>query len=212
MKTKFTKNELFAIEELSNKVDSQFAKDINLKVRKSLGLSLPLSEDNSVINVTRNIAKEVLVIKDCDEVVLDKKWLNFLARSVKKFLNGNGFTADEALVKLLGSGNAKEFYAKYPTAKYYEELYAAIQTWITMPVPPTRINVIDFLLSIVVAILQLIDGRFGKRVLKRKFRICWRVVTYSMVIVFLWTFIITPFFEYWDKVIDFMNYVIWGTI
>ena len=212
MKTKFTKNELFAIEELSNKVDSQFAKDINLKVRKSLGLSLPLSEDNGVINVTRNIAKEVLTTKDCDEVVLDKKWLNFLARSVKKFLNGNGFTADEALVKLLGSGNAKEFYAKYPTAKYYDELHAAIQTWITMPVPPTRINVIDFLLSIVVAILQFIDGRFGKRVLKRKFRICWRVVTYSMVIVFLWTFIITSLFEYWGRVIDFMNYVIWGTI
>lgn len=210
MKTKFTKNELFVIEELSNKVDGQFAKDLNLKVRKSLGLSLPLSEDNSINNVTRNIAKEVLATKERDEVVLDKKWLNFLARSVKKFLNGNGFTADETLVKLLGSGNAKEFYAKYPTAKYYEELYAAIQTWLTMPVPPTRINIIDFLLSIVVAVLQFIDGRFGKRVLKRKFRICWRVVTYSLVMIFLWTFVITPFFDAWGRVIDFMNYVIWG--
>lgn len=210
MKTKFTKNELFVIEELSNKVDGQFAKDLNLKVRKSLGLSLPLSEDNSINNVTRNIAKEVLATKERDEVVLDKKWLNFLARSVKKFLNGNGFTADETLVKLLGSGNAKEFYAKHPTAKYYEELYAAIQTWLTMPVPPTRINIIDFLLSIVVAVLQFIDGRFGKRVLKRKFRICWRVVTYSLVMIFLWTFVITPFFDAWGRVIDFMNYVIWG--
>lgn len=210
MKTKFTKNELFVIEELSNKVDGQFAKDLNLKVRKSLGLSLPLSEDNSINNVTRNIAKEVLATKERDEVVLDKKWLNFLARSVKKFLNGNGFTADETLVKLLGSGNAKEFYAEHPTAKYYEELYAAIQTWLTMPVPPTRINIIDFLLSIVVAVLQFIDGRFGKRVLKRKFRICWRVVTYSLVMIFLWTFVITPFFDAWGRVIDFMNYVIWG--
>lgn len=211
MKTKFTRNELFAIEELSNRAKGQFAKDINLKVRKGLGLSLPLSEDNGVNNVTRNIAKEVLATKERDEVVLDKKWLNFLARSVKKFLNGNGFTADEALVKLLGSGNAKEFYAKYPTAKYYEELYAAIQTWLTMPVPPTRINVIDFLLSIVVAVLQFIDGRFGKIVLKRKFRICWRVVTYSLVAIFLWTFVITPFFDAWDRVVNLMNYVIWGT-
>lgn len=211
MKTKFTRNELFTIEELSNRADGKFAKNLNLKVRKDLGLSLPLSEDNGVNNVTRNIAKEVLATKERNEVVLDDKWLNFLARSVKKFLNGNGFTADEALVKLLGSGNAKEFYAKYPTAKYYEELYAAIQTWLTMPVPPTRINVIDFLLSIVVAVLQFIDGRFGKRVLKHEFRICWRVLTYSLVVMFLWTFVITPFFDAWDRAINLINYVIWGT-
>lgn len=210
MKTKFTTNELFVIEELSNGVDGQFAKDLNLKVRKGLGLSLPLSKDNGVNNVTRNIAKEVLATKGCDEVVLDKKWLNFLARSVKKFLNGNGFTADEALVKLLGSGNAKEFYAKYPTAKYYEELYAAIQTWLTMPVPPVRINVVDFLLSIAVVVLQFIDGRFGKRVLKPKFRIFWRIVTYSLVVIFLWTFVLTPFLDYWERVVNRMNYVIWG--
>lgn len=211
MKTKFTRNELFAIEELSNKVEDKFAKELNLKVRRGLGLSLPLSEDNGVNNVTRNITKEVLATKKRDEVVLDKKWLNFLARSVKKFLNGNGFTADEALVKLLGSGNAKEFYAKYPTAKYYEELYAAIQTWLKMPIPPARINVFDLLFSIIVGALQFIDGRFGKRVLKRKFRIFWRFITYSLVMVFLWTFIITPLFDAWDEVVNFMNCVIWGT-
>ena len=211
MKAKFSKGELFTIEELTNKADGTFAKDINLKIRKSLGLSLPLSEDKSIKNITRNIARDVMASKGRDEVVLDKKWLNFLARSVKKFLNGNGFTADEALVKLLGSGNAKEFYAKYHTAKYYEELYAAIQTWLTMPVPPTRINVIDFLLSIVVAVLQFIDGKFGKRVLKHEFRICWRVLTYSLVVMFLWTFVITPFFDAWDRAINLINYVIWGT-
>ncbi len=210
MKTKFTRNELFAIEELSNRAEGQFAKDLNLKVRKGLGLSLPLSEDNGVNNVTRNIAKEVLATKERDEVVLDKKWLNFLARSVKKFLNGNGFTADEALVKLLGSGNAKEFYAKYPTAKYYEELYAAIQTWLTMPVPPARIDVVDFLLSIVVGALQFIDGRFGKRVLKPKFRLIWRIVTYSVMAMLLWKFIVFPLFEAWERMVSFVNYIAWG--
>lgn len=210
MKTKFTRNELFTIEELSNRAEGQFAKDLNLKVRKGLGLSLPLSEDNGVNNVTRNIAKEVLATKERDEVVLDKKWLNFLARSVKKFLNGNGFTADEALVKLLGSGNAKEFYAKYPTAKYYEELYAAIQTWLTMPVPPARIDVVDLLLSIVVGALQFIDGRFGKRVLKPKFRLIWRIVTYSVMAMLLWKFIVFPLFEAWERMVSFVNYIAWG--
>lgn len=194
MKATFSKGELFIIEELTKNVEnSRLTKELNLKVRKNLGLSVPLSEDKSIENITRNIAREVMATEGRDEVVLNKKWLNFLARSVKKFLNGNDFTADEALVKLLGSGNAKEFYTKYPTAKYYKELYAAIRTWLTMPVPPARINVIDFLLSIVVAVLQFIDGRFGKRVLKRKFRIYWRVVTYSLVVIFLWTFVIKPF-------------------
>lgn len=209
MKTKFTKNELFAIEKLSNGVDSQCVKNLNLKLRKNLGLSLPLSEDNSVNNVTRNIAKEVLATRERNEVAIDKKWLNFLARRVKKFLNVNGFTADESLVKLLGSGNAKEFYAKYPTAKYYEELYAAIQTWIVMPEPPARINVTDFLLSVLVTMFQFIDGRFGKIVLKTKFRNYWRVVTYSLVGVFLWKLVIIRLFDSWDKVIDFMNCIIW---
>lgn len=210
MKTKFTRNELFAIEELSNRAEGQFAKDLNLKVRKGLGLSLPLSEDNGVNNVTRNIAKEVLATKERDEVVLDKKWLNFLARSVKKFLNGNGFTADEALVKLLGSGNAKEFYAKYPTAKYYEELYAAIQTWLTTKTPPTEINILDYILGVLLMLLNFIDGKFGKRVLKRKFRIVWRFVTYGTIAYLIMRFVFIPLLEWWDGVVHFINYLAWG--
>lgn len=211
MKAKFSKGELFTIEELTKNVEnSQLAKELNLKVRRSLGLSIPLSEDKSIKNITRNIAREVMASKERYEVVLDKKWLNFLARHVKKFLHGNGFTADETLIRLLGSGNAKEFYTKYPTAKYYEELYAAIQTWLTQPIPPARIDIIDLIFSIVLGALQFIDGRFGKIVLKPKFRLWWRIVTYSTVVLLLWKFIVSPFFEAWERVISFVNYVAWG--
>lgn len=211
MKATFSKSELLAIEKLMKNVEnSQLAKELNLKVRKSLGLSVPLSEDKSIKNITRNITREVMLSKERDEVVLDKKWLNFLARSVKKFLHGNGLTVDETLVKLLGSGNAKEFYAKYPTAKYYEELYAAIQTWLTQPVPPTRVDIVDLLLSIVVGALQFIDGRFGKMVLKPKFRLWWRIVTYSVIAILLWKFIVCPLFETWEQTVSYVNYVAWG--
>lgn len=211
MKATFSKGELFTIEELTKNVEnSQLAKELNLKVRKSLGLSVPLSEDKSIKNITRTIAREVMASKERDEVVLNKKWLNFLARHVKKFLLGNGFTADETLIRLLGSGNAKEFYAKYPTAKYYEELYAALQTWLTQPVPPTRVDVVDLLFSIVVGALQFIDGRFGKRVLKTKIRLWWRIVTYSIMAILFWKFIVSPFFEIWGRMVSFVNYVAWG--
>lgn len=211
MKATFSKGELFAIEKLMKNVEnSQLAKELNFKVRKSLGLSVPLAEDKSIKNITRNIAREVMSSKERDEVVLDKKWLNFLARHVKKFLRGNGLTADETLIRLLGSGNAKEFYGKYPTAKYYEELYAAIQTWLTQPVPPTRVDVFDLLLSIVVGVLQFIDGRFGKMVLKPKFRLWWRIVTYSVIAILLWKFIVCPLFETWEQTVSYVNYVAWG--
>lgn len=211
MKATFSKSELLAIEKLMKNVEnSQLAKELNLKVRKSLGLSVPLSEDKSIKNITRNITREVMLSKERDEVVLDKKWLNFLARHVKKFLRGNGLTADETLIRLLGSGNAKEFYGKYPTAKYYEELYAAIQTWLTQPVPPTRVDVFYLLLSIVVGALQFIDGRFGKMVLKPKFRLWWRIVTYSVIAILLWKFIVCPLFETWEQTVSYVNYVAWG--
>lgn len=211
MKATFSNGELFTIEELTKNVEnSQLAKEINRKVRKSLGLSVPLSEDKSIKNITRNIVREVMSSKERDEVVLDKKWLNFLARHVKKFLRGNELTADESLVKLLGSGNAKEFYGKYPTAKYYDELYAAIQTWLTQPVPPTRVDVVDLLFSIVVGALQFIDGRFGKIVLKPKFRLWWRIVTYSVIAILLWKFIVCPLFETWERTVSCVNYVARG--
>lgn len=210
MKTKFTKEELFAMEMLSFKEEGETAQNLNRKIRKGLGLSLPLTEDGSVVNVTRNILKEVLKTKGKEETAVKGKWLNFVARHVKKFLQGNGFQADETLVKLLGSGNAKEFYAHYPTAKYYEELYAAIQTWLTEPVPPMRINPLDVILSTILVILHFIDGKFGKMVLKPKFRLPWRIVMYSLTIMVLWKLVICPFYEFWDKVVDFANAVIWG--
>ena len=210
MKTKFTKEELFAIEMLSFKEEGETAQNLNRKIRKGLGLSLPLAEDGSVANVTRNILREVLNAKGKEEIAVNGKWLNFVARHVKKFLQGNGFHADETLVKLLGSGNAKEFYAHYPTAKYYEELCAAIQTWLTEPVPPMRINPLDVVLSTMLIIFRFIDGKFGKMVLKPKFRLPWRIVMYSLTIMVLWKLVICPFYEFWDKVVGFANAVIWG--
>lgn len=210
MKQNFTKSELILIEMMSGIAEGETAKNLNTKIRKRLGLSVSLQEDDSVENITRCIMREVMATKGRTEVVLNKEWLKCLARQVKKFLQGNSFTADESLVKLLGSGNAKEFYAKYPTAKYYDELYALINTWLVSPVPPTRINPLEYVWGVVLTILQAIDGKFGKKVLKPKYRIFWRIVTYSGMIYLGCKFVLFPFFEWWDKVVKLMNYIIWG--
>lgn len=56
---------------------------------------------------------------------------------------------------------------------------------------------------------QIIDGRFGNKVLKRKYRMGWRVFTYTAL--FICTMgLMFKFFELWDVVVSFLNHVIWG--
>lgn len=210
MKQEFTNSELTLLEVMSGTADGAPAKKLNAKIRKHLGLSVHLQEDDSVENVTRCIMREVMATKGKDEVAIGERWTKCLACQVKKFLQGNSFTADESLVKLLGSGNAKEFYAQYPTAKYYDELHALIDTWWVSPMPPKRITVLEYIWGIVLMIFHAIDGRFGKKVLKPKYRIFWRLITYSMVICLGCKFILFPLFGWWDKVVNFMNCIIWG--
>lgn len=59
-------------------------------------------------------------------------------------------------------------------------------------------------------LLQVIDGRFGNRVLKQQYRKWWRLFTYGTIFTLFVRFIMFPFFEWWDGVVDFLNYVIWG--
>ena len=59
-------------------------------------------------------------------------------------------------------------------------------------------------------ILNAIDGRFGRKVLKQPYRNYWRVITYGTLFILFNMFVMVPFFKWWDKVVDFLNYVIWG--
>lgn len=59
-------------------------------------------------------------------------------------------------------------------------------------------------------ILQAIDGRFGRRVLKEQYRWYWRLFTYGTLAILFIRFVMFPILEWWSSVVDFMNYVIWG--
>ena len=49
-----------------------------------------------------------------------------------------------------------------------------------------------------------------KRVLKPQYRRWWRVMTYGALAFLFFRFVMCPFFAWWDKVVTFLNYVIWG--
>lgn len=59
-------------------------------------------------------------------------------------------------------------------------------------------------------ILYAIDGRFGKKVLKDQYRSWWRLMTYGTLVILFIRFVLFPFFQWWDGVVSFLNYVIWG--
>lgn len=59
-------------------------------------------------------------------------------------------------------------------------------------------------------ILHAIDGRFGKKVLKDQYRNWWRLMTYGTLVILFIRFVMFPILEWWQGVVDFLNYVIWG--
>lgn len=65
-------------------------------------------------------------------------------------------------------------------------------------------------MKIVMRILYAIDGRFGNKVLKPQYRSWWRLFTYGTLIVLFLRFIMLPILEWWEGVVRFLNYVIWG--
>lgn len=61
-----------------------------------------------------------------------------------------------------------------------------------------------------VAIVKAADGKFGNRVLKQPYRLYYRVVVWTLLIVSIYDYLLVPFFRWWDKVIYVMDHIIWG--
>lgn len=59
-------------------------------------------------------------------------------------------------------------------------------------------------------ILWALDGKFGGRVLKPKYRRIWRCITWGSLAVLFFIYILIPFFEFWDRVVSAINYIRWG--
>lgn len=57
---------------------------------------------------------------------------------------------------------------------------------------------------------RFLNGRFGKRVLRQPYRRVWRVVMWSLFIYLFSTKVVFPILDWWQGIVDYMNYVIWG--
>lgn len=72
------------------------------------------------------------------------------------------------------------------------------------------IKVFDFCAKYVMVVINFLNGKFGRYRLNQPYRRVWRVITWTTVVVLAWIYIICPFFDWWQGIVNYMNYVIWG--
>lgn len=185
------------------------SQNISVKAAKALGQSVPVYYDNSIENFTKRIiaykGKEYGNVKETEVL---GKWAKMLANRVSTFLNRNGLKPSETLAKELGTHNAKEFKELHPEYRYVNQLYRGIKAFRTKEFPRED-TFIGKLLKAILAVLGVIDGRFGRYVLKPQIRYWWRWVTYGTLVVLTFIYILIPIMEWWQAVVDYINYVRW---
>ena len=62
---------------------------------------------------------------------------------------------------------------------------------------------------IIWTVFEFFWGRFGRKKLVKKYRVWWQRF-WIVVFVFLFLWGMKIFLEWWDGVVQFLNYVIWG--
>ena len=65
-------------------------------------------------------------------------------------------------------------------------------------------------LGMIDTILWALDGKFGRKVLKPKYRRIWRCITWGSLAVLFFIYVLIPLFEFWHRVVIAINYVYWG--
>lgn len=61
-----------------------------------------------------------------------------------------------------------------------------------------------------VVVYNGMNGSFFRRKMKRPYIHLWRMFTWSAFIYVVFTYVGVPFFAWWDKVVLFINHIIWG--
>ena len=70
---------------------------------------------------------------------------------------------------------------------------------------------LQLLLVLLVGMVRnFFSGRFGRYVLKSNYRKAWLLIWGIIIFLAVWRWIVCPFFAWWDSVVRFLNYVIWG--
>ena len=69
----------------------------------------------------------------------------------------------------------------------------------------------DFLKYVVLEnVVNVLNGKFGNRVLKQPLRMIWRVLAWSLFVYAIFMLLMVPLLGAWNGVVEFLNDIIWG--
>lgn len=69
----------------------------------------------------------------------------------------------------------------------------------------------DFLKYVVLEnVVNVLNGKFGNRVLKQPLRAIWRVLAWSCLFYAIFMLLMVPLLGAWSSVVEFLNDIIWG--
>lgn len=203
-----TKSELSVLAGITE--NSSKRQSVANKAMQALGYSVSTEYDKT----SENFAKRIIAYigmnnpDKVNETELTGKWLKMLAKRVSTFLKENGLEPSEGLAISLSEYTEKEFKKRNPNYKKVGQLYRGIKAFINNEYPEED-TLKGKVINALVAILYAIDGRFGNWVLKPEYRTWWRVATYGTLIVLFFIYIFIPFMDWWQGVVDYINYVRW---
>lgn len=72
------------------------------------------------------------------------------------------------------------------------------------------LRIFDLIVNYVMVVINFLNGKFGRYRLNQPYRTIWMIITWTTVSILAWVYIICPFFDCWERIVDFMNHVIWG--
>lgn len=189
-----TKSELAVIAGIEE--NPQKKQSVINKAKKALGLSFPISQDNSIENFVKRIMFYIgKNDPDAKETELTGKWLKMLAKRAELFLKVNGLQPSETLAIDLSKYKAKEFKELFPKCEQVFHLYRGIRAFINKEYPKED-TFKGRVINTIFTILYVIDGRFGKHILKPKFRNRWRILTYGTIIALFFIYVFIPFMNW----------------
>ena len=74
----------------------------------------------------------------------------------------------------------------------------------------TTSTLAPIIIGAIVTIYRGMNGHFPKRRLKKPYIYVWRLITWGALAVIINSYVLRPFFTWWDSVIGMLNYLIWG--
>lgn len=206
-KFNFTTTELAVLAGVQK--DSYISQKIKIEAKKTLGLSVSTKYDTTAENFAKRIIYYIRKNNaDVRETLMTGKWLKMLAKRIKIFLKVNGLKPTDNLAISLAYNKAEGFKLLHPNYTKVNQLYRGIEAFIEDKFP-SEDTLKGKTINTIYNVLDGIDGRFGRRILKPKFRCCWRILTYGTLIALFLIYVFIPLMDYWQEIVDYINSVRW---